>query len=402
MNDYNAHREYTLRSFTFKHRDQVYKGHGTMTWDPKAGFHIGGSLDESAARPTEVSFGGERFIDSTPVFLDAPGHGKAVTRVFLTNEFELFLAQRLSVDAESVVFSAKSRLPSSNNWHGSALFETKSSPMLSDKMETAVRVGRRIIARKYETKGITYSKRNMLKVVGRMVDDSHLELHWSLPKTRWTKAESWRWPESAGSVLSMLLGETVAMLRREVHWDGMVLSEVRKAQEVRHLGRLAPFPSDGPLNKHIFAELTNYLAHGGANARICRLVLDRLADGSRQRNWNLRELAVATTLEAVLRTVYQQPYSAKTGALKKDLICRFQHDYLSDEWTGACGQAMKAWGILRTRNAHPDWLQDKRGAMSAKGLNEAARLVEYLSRFYGFIILALAGFKGLKPNLPVI
>jgi hypothetical protein len=57
---------------------------------------------------------------------------------------------------------------------------------------------------------------------------------------------------------------------------------------------------------------------------------------------------------------------------------------------------------LRHRNAHPDWLTTPNGVLSKEELKESTKDLIFLSRFYGYMILALAGFKEVEPLFPIV
>ncbi|MGB3495662.1 MAG: hypothetical protein WBA57_23235 [Elainellaceae cyanobacterium] len=61
---------------------------------------------------------------------------------------------------------------------------------------------------------------------------------------------------------------------------------------------------------------------------------------------------------------------------------------------------MKEHTFLRDRNAHPDWLFNKGGYLSTAEKEQALDSMIFLSHFYGYMILSLAGVKDLKPTFP--
>ncbi|MEA5510200.1 hypothetical protein VB715_10545 [Crocosphaera sp. UHCC 0190] len=86
------------------------------------------------------------------------------------------------------------------------------------------------------------------------------------------------------------------------------------------------------------------------------------------------------------------------GALK-----RFRDNYLSRDWKSFCkqdGKIIKIYRDLRHRNAHPDWLFTQGGYLSKEQMEKSLDDMIFLSRFYGYMILAIAGVKELKPEFP--
>jgi uncharacterized membrane protein len=129
-----------------------------------------------------------------------------------------------------------------------------------------------------------------------------------------------------------------------------------------------------------------------------------MADASRQNTTQGKELLLATILEAIFRTINQRPF--KVGdyypAKKRQAdMLKFRIEFLSDKWIDSCSKALELHEKLRHRNAHPDWLTSDDGALSKTRLQESYADMIYLSRFYGYMILAMAGFKDLEPWFPV-
>lgn len=55
---------------------------------------------------------------------------------------------------------------------------------------------------------------------------------------------------------------------------------------------------------------------------------------------------------------------------------------------------------MRHRNAHPDWLSTIGGACSREEIEKATNDAIFLSRFYGYMIMALANFRVSQPLFP--
>lgn len=80
----------------------------------------------------------------------------------------------------------------------------------------------------------------------------------------------------------------------------------------------------------------------------------------------------------------------------------FKKKYFSEKWSPACESALKVYARLRHRNAHPDWLTTPNGVLSKEELKQSTKDLVLLSRFYGYMILALAGFKDLESLFPIV
>jgi hypothetical protein len=85
--------------------------------------------------------------------------------------------------------------------------------------------------------------------------------------------------------------------------------------------------------------------------------LDEMADASRQKNTQAKELLLATILEAIFRTIYNRPFQegkSDPPRSKKFEMERFRKEFFSDKWTNHCSKALELHSKLRHRNAHPD------------------------------------------------
>ncbi len=126
-------------------------------------------------------------------------------------------------------------------------------------------------------------------------------------------------------------------------------------------------------------------------------------EASRQQSQQAQELLLATVLEAALRSIDERPFTPKkdnSWNVGKSLENFFNKYLSSEEWKGIRKQVMEAHCYLRDRNAHPDWLFNQGGSLSEDEKTKSLNSMILLSRFYGYMILALAGFKNLQPNFP--
>jgi len=212
--------------------------------------------------------------------------------------------------------------------------------------------------------------------------------------------------ESAKDAFSILYGQAVSLLQREVYRASKKYIEVRKREEPVSLSFLSPFEKDLGLNKANFVKLTEFLAQinreksDSFHPNICRNIFRQMVEARVQKNSQTRELLLSTILEAALRTIYNKPFVSEGTYCVEQGIKLFRDNYLSREWKEACKDAIAAHKRLRHRNAHPDWLFSKGGALSHQKSEEALDDMIFLSRFYGYMILALSKFEGLTPNFP--
>ena len=153
----------------------------------------------------------------------------------------------------------------------------------------------------------------------------------------------------------------------------------------------------------MFIHLTRFFAARGPHADVCWSIFCRLAEASCQQTWESRELLTGTTLEATLRTLDNHPFRHGDYSWKiKQSLEAFRQAYLGAGWEPACDKALQVRDRLRHRNAHPDWITHAGGSFSKQEWQQSIEDLTFLSRFYGFVILALSGFKPLQPKFPAV
>ena len=154
-------------------------------------------------------------------------------------------------------------------------------------------------------------------------------------------------------------------------------------------------------NKDSFIQLTKFFVRKNQNTEICWSIFRRLHEVSEQETWESQELLMATTLEAALRTLDNHPFKGGDYSWKvRQSLSSFQNQYLGGKWDVACKEVLQIRDRLRNRNAHPDWLTHPDGSFSSEEWQQSIQDITFLSRFYGYMILALAGFKDLEPLFP--
>jgi hypothetical protein len=157
---------------------------------------------------------------------------------------------------------------------------------------------------------------------------------------------------------------------------------------------------DSPVVEAVsFARLIEFFLKRGTEDFVCRNILGQMQEAARQQTWQASELLVSTILEAALRTLDNHPFRDRDHSWKiNQSMDLFRCRYLAKEWTEPCERALEAHRRLRHRNAHPDWLFEEGRRRSEVQKTDVLRDISFLSRFYGYMIMALAGFTDLKPE----
>jgi hypothetical protein len=474
VRDYFKKTEYVLERLWFHYLGGLYEGRGIMTWNPDEGFHIEAFLDrEGQPLPKEIPLGKvgiPRKRDFCSIRMMPTVFDWAIApKVRLTDRHDVLVHKRLSINLSRVIFSSSWRNNNGLNWCGSALYETKRHLAFPDRVDTEVRINKQKVESKLQASGIWYENEQNQRIIGRLIEDRYLELHWGLSKPLWSKTDSCQWSEAAQYALSIFFGETVWLLQREVRRGARRYIEVRKRERLNSLS-FSLFDEQKMLDKRVFIQLTEFLVRNKRHATICRNIFTQMLEASRQQTWQATELLLSTILEqeagvqgagckgervslaqkspaampwseaeqglqsptslsclqtegvqspsvcppappspaplplieAALRSIDGHPFRPKKDSwnVGKSLT-QFFENYLSDEWRPLHSEVMKAHTYLRDRNAHPDWLFSQGGYLSEEEMEKSLDAMIFLSRFYGYMILALAGFKELEPRFPI-
>ncbi len=409
MKDYFKKTEYVLERLWFDYLGSRYEGRGIMTWNPDEGFHIEAFLERpSMPSPRTIQMGETRIVrrnDISSIRMRLQDFDWAIApNVRLIDRCDVLLQNRLSIYLTRVIFSKSREVNNENlDWYGSALYETKTQPILPDNVNSEVWLNNQYFERSSNLSGIWYEDEQNQRIAGRLIDDRHLKLHWKLSKPLWSKTDSWQWSEAAQDALSILFGETIWLLQREVQCGVHRRIEIKKRSNLNSLlfPLFAELGDQYRLEKDIFIQLTEFLVRNERHATICRNIFKQMLEASRQHSWQATELLLSTILEAVLRSVDEHPFRRNKDSWNVGRsLTQFFKNYLSDKWAPLHTEVMKAHTFLRDRNAHPDWLFSQGGYLSEEEREKSFGEAVFLSRFYGYMILALAGFKELEPSFP--
>ena len=418
MIDHTRPAEYTIDRIRFTHDGRSFTGRGLLTWDPDKGPHIQAFLDQSAPQENPFASLGvvqvETAADTKAIRLAGRGLGHAI----VPNVFPLDLREhlhhgRLSIHPERVIFihhvpSFASGGEDHKMWSGSAVFITKTEPEFPDRLNTETTLNGQLIASQNRG-GLCFEEPEGFSVWGRKTAEGEFTISWALPRATTTKAQASHWAEAARRALSILFSQTVWIAKSSATRGVTEITELRRRKEARTLSHhLCPLTDFGPpdqwqFNRSAFIQLTRFFACEHPHAEICWSIFRRLAEASHHDTWGSRELLAGTTLEAALRTLDNHPFKPGDHTWKiKQSLASFRQNHLDAAWEKACDKALQARNRLRHRNAHPDWITSSGGAFSKPEWCQSIEDLTFLSRFYGYMILALAGFKPLQPRFPVV
>jgi hypothetical protein len=416
--NYDEPAKFVLDRVHFLSRGDAYSGQGFMEWKPESGFHIDVLLNKPFGRTDVFKTAGLTFVHAKEDFIQIKmairGVGFATARTFPTTPGRFLPDNHFSVGLEGVVFFSRRPYNAealSKFWVGSAVFLTSKKLEFPDHVKTETTLD----GKPYEyngTTGLSFQDDENWQITGRSVSAEKFELAWSLNRNRWKKNDVWRFGEAARRALAVVSAQTVWIAKQRAARESQIIEDVRQSRESRQLGYyLQPLLGDDAgavnswhFNKTAFLKLTEFFLQDSPNTDVCWKIFCQIVDASRQSTTQGKELLLSTILEAILRTLYKHPYKEgihdyKWRHMVKDME-RFKSSFLGEKWEKACEHAMKLNQWMRNRNAHPDWLTSLGGALSKEEIKKSTASMVFLSRFYGYMILGMAGFKDMKPMFP--
>jgi hypothetical protein len=418
MIDHIRPAQYVLDRVRFTHEAKEFTGRGLLTWDPEKGIHIEAFLEQTLPKGILMPpFPLVRLNDTTDarcIRLAGREFGHAV----VPNVFPLDLSEnlhegRVSIRPQRIIFfqhvpAIGTGAREHEHWSGSAVILTKKDPEFPDILKTETTLNGQTIHSESRG-GLSLDEQNGFSVWGWKTGADSFTLSWALPKSTSSRTVAWQWAEAARRALSILFAQTAWIVRVFASRGTTEITELRPRKTVQALSHfLQPITDFGPpgqrkFNKTAFIQLTRYFANRDQQAEVCWSIFRRLAEASRQETWQSRELLVATTLDAALRTLDNHPFKSGDDSWKiLQSFERFCQTYFGTGWEDACKRALEVRKRLRHRNAHPEWITYPEGSLSKPEWCQSIEDLTFLSRFYGYMILALAGFKTLQPKfLPV-
>ncbi|MCT7957699.1 hypothetical protein [Laspinema palackyanum] len=410
MKNYFQNQEYVLKWISFYYLGFRYQGRGVMTWNPEQGFYIQAFLETPQEFPkTTIELNKPDIIRKqhlTSIRMKSTNFTWAIVpNVHLGDQGEMILLEnRIFIKVSRVIFYncwGFSNKPNNNLW-GSALYKTASKLRLPDKVSTEVLINDQQREFKEELSGILYEDENNYKLVGRMIDDRYLKISWLLPTSQCSKVDNWKWSEALQDSFSLLYGESIELVRREIRRGyNKIYSEIKHQSRLDSLGVLSPLKQTQQLNKSSLMLLTQFFVTEGVNSGICRQMFKQMLEASRQESWQARELLLSTILEAALRTIENHPFKPRDHSFQvAKALKNFREKYFSKDWKPEIKKILDIYENMRHRNAHPDFLLKKGGYLSEEYREKSVDDMIYLSRFYGYMILAMAGFQDLEPQFP--
>lgn len=404
---HEAH-EWGLTDLSFEYRGFRYEGKGLLRWVPEKGFHLDGFVD----RKKDLRTAGKHRVSATypgglirrehyrPIRAKSPHHKWILApdypMVFLA---DLDFEGRVSLDIERVIFCQ--RFPGVSSGFSISEESRFSAPrlILPEAVATTERLGDDVLSMGGSRTALSWSDTLHKSRLRRVSNDTVL-LETSLLAPRLSLDVN-AWTGAVRDVLGLLTGHVFEPSTREIRRRGWVYTQVRAVHTGDSPEGFVLFPPrTGEIDRSRFVGLVDFMVSNPPGAAVLRGLRSQLSAAAVQAYWPVRELLIATALEAALRSVYNDPFveGAKSNGYVNRRMSEFQKDYLDGEWREVRKAVVKAHERLRHRNAHPDWMLGTGGQWSDAALDQALLDIRLLERFYGAFVLALARIDNVDPE----
>lgn len=400
--------EIIVQKLKFDFNGIRYEGSGYLKWDPADGFIL-----ETSVKPKNrigfraISIGGGGPIPKNSIKFEINHIWNAISpNVFLSSFDEIGMIQngRLVTEFSNLILFSKGILTSdSKSGCGKSVYLVKKNTVLSDYVNHNISIEGKVLTDNSARDGIIY-RDDDISLTGYVNVHKHLEISWEFLNNKYSKFHDWQMAMVIRDALSISLGQVVRILKRQISRGRKTIIEIIKPESPFNLGYFAPITNNGYLDKALLGKLIKLFLTNDKNAIICRNLFYRIADALQVKNMQVWEFMISSALEAVLRTYESKPFlKRKKGWSIENSLEKFRQRYFiqsfKQEWIEVFKKAKNAHKILRHQNAHPYWPTMEMGEIVSAKYNESYDYMVYLSKFYGYIILALAGYKDLKPDI---
>lgn len=405
MKGWEGDASYHVDRVAFDYHGGRHIGSGLLRWSPTKGFHLEAKLTTVPPLPPGgVGFGHIGLVprrDYCGLRLRLAGGGHVfVPPLPIVDHLEILFLGQLSIRFPAALFFETNQAATrGQKWTGTAIIKTASRLILPEQLDRTTRVGRRVAHRTISWEGFSFGGRNATHVVGYVVDDTTLEVQWSLPAESRNRGEAWRLAWAIRDALGILYGQSIGVTWREIRRGTTATSEIRLCGEVAQLGAFAPF-YDRPITSDMIQRFVQFFLADSPDAETCRQMFRQMLDAFNQRSVAAIELLMGTILEAALRSFERAPFALGGSFDVERSLSHFRDRFWSGEWRPHCKRAVTAFRRLRHRNAHPDWIAEPGGGLSDVMAAQHTSDMLFLTRFYGFMILAFIGVKDLQPAFP--
>ena len=414
-NKYLDKQEYYVDKLWFHHQGNIYRGNGVLRWSPEKGFRLVAKILDGP-RPSKVEVRSIEIVKPLRMMFEITttwGKNYVITPRLKLRDSDLHFNHSLAINFGRAVFFHYSGHESSamkEKWFGSAMYEVNENLIFPDAIHKETKLGEKPFGESFSRTGFDYDGENGEHISGEISDSKYIYFNWSLPKKKWFKGKSWQFAEALQDALSIVSGNVARLRYHEAYRGDCITKEYNANEESTSLGLVFRLFDFDIVPKELVAPLAFYLSEKSEGEFIIRKMFWQIVDAANQNSDGGQALLLSTVLEASLRTLYNLPFipgrhSREDPFNPSKILEQFQSEYLSGKhdtkWKNKIEEVIEAYKRLRHRYAHPDWVRTQGGMLSDSEIGQSINDMILLSRFYGYMILAVTGIKDLEPKFPV-
>lgn len=404
MIDWRQDLDILVNEVEIRYEDELFHARGFLKWSPKIGFQLIGSIyDRTGSRRPIMTPGRTRSLPKDHycrILLKPKGYLSATPRkAWFYHEpmFPIPVFSDIDFSFGGLTFIQEWEPRKSGERHQSkTVFRVTPKLHLPDRLEQKVSLDGDTVQETYSAKGLAF-KTDSLTLRSWINQQGDLECYASLLKSKWKDYQAWRVPKALETALALCCGEHPVLFQSERNKCNRRFQEVWKEDEVVKFSVLSPIKVDPVIDKDVFLHLFQSLIKDHDVLNLAHQLCLQLREAMKQDSGAAMELLFATCLEGFLRTLSGNPFheNKKKLSLQNELGKFGKKFRLPDEWKAISDEGIAAHDRIRHRNAHPDWLMSRDGYLSEERLTQTTDDLIKLARLYGFMVLAVTGFKEL-------
>jgi hypothetical protein len=374
----------------------TYAGTGFGRWEPARGLLVNGMTKlVRGDGPLHVKVG-------TPIFMHRPNLSTVRFRAGPHHRAVIFLDSPLR-DQLGILFNGHLELRSSQfiSWArdvhpperpiGCLFFRGKHGCILPHDLKTEVHLGKRKVRETYEN-GLDF-KRDGYEFAIRDEDDQTHTIWWRLPDVDSLRGRIGEWPRALALAWQMIRGKSAWPVASDIQDMRRRIVVFTRHEEAIEMGHLELLDSQERTSGATLLALAKLFVCGSQESDVAKRLLSQCFDAVRSKTWQGVMFLMGTALEAVLRTLYGHPFcpNGQTKYNRHKCMDQLWIDYFDEDSQDVKKRVKAVFDRIRHRSAHPDWLRSFGGASSSDQEAKTFDDLVFMSRFYGYLIMAMAG-----------
>jgi len=193
-----------------------FEGQGFLSWKPDSGFLLEAYFENPPLAIDSISFPTLR-LDKQSIIMKSPMFRLAFTPEIIFNDYDyinLISNKRLSKRLRAVVFLQRAG-QEDPKLTGKAILQTKGKLLLPDIISKKEFIQGVQTGTSYQRSALRYEDDKMFLDI-RTLSDEYLNLTWSLERDAFHKYESWTIPEAVRDAFSIIHGQTLGIVKRQI------------------------------------------------------------------------------------------------------------------------------------------------------------------------------------------